>query len=566
MRARLWRTVLFVLAAAVLIPSVPIAQTDLRGAEREFTPQDGGQPIELGRYHALVIGINDYQYLTDLETAIADAEAVADVLANQYGFQVTLLRNATRNQITQAMNRYRATLTQKDNLLIYYAGHGWLDESSNTGYWQPRDAEPEDDSNWLLTTRITRYLTQMNAKHVMVVADSCYAGALFERTSGTPLPVGEERDEWLRRMASKGARTALTSGELEPVLDGGGGEHSVFAKAFLEVLRANDSILDGDGLFDRVKTMVVRKAPQTPRYDDIRSPKHDGGDFLFVPASARYSDRQKPPTLKEPLNSGGFGPEMVLIRGNRFLMGSAEKGGGDVGQKHWVSVTDFYIGRYEITVAEYRRFIEASGYDTLAERSGSGCKGVGERMQNKKLDWKSVGFVQTDDHPVACVSWYDAIAYTDWLSQETGANYRLPTEAEWEYAARGGNNTAYWWGEKPSHEFANYGESKKGLATGLDRWEFTSPVGAFKANSYGLFNILGNVGEWTCSEYSAFYNGKEQDCFSKINPIQNGSPPQMVIRGGSWMSNAVELRSDLRIRLWPAQRYNFLGFRAARSP
>ena len=105
--------------------------------------------IDFGRYHALVIGNNEYEHLPRLQTAVSDAGAVAEVLRLKYGFEVQLLINASRQQILRAMNRYRADLTEQDSLLIYYAGHGYLDRASNTGFWQPVDAEAEDDLNWI---------------------------------------------------------------------------------------------------------------------------------------------------------------------------------------------------------------------------------------------------------------------------------------------------------------------------------------------------------------------------------------------------------------------------------
>ena len=148
-----------------------LAQEIQRGARVVTIPGKDGQSIEFGRYHALVIGNNSYEHLTDLKTAIADANAIANILENRYGFSVNLLIDAKRSDITRAMNQLQATLTEKDNLLLYYAGHGALE--GTTGYWQPVDAEPHDDSNWILTTRITSYLSRMNAKHVLTIADSC---------------------------------------------------------------------------------------------------------------------------------------------------------------------------------------------------------------------------------------------------------------------------------------------------------------------------------------------------------------------------------------------------------
>jgi hypothetical protein len=156
------------------------AYSDIR-----YAGHDGGEfmfvPLvlavsEFGRYHALVIGNNDYHQLPKLTTAVGDAEAVATLLEEKYGFRVTKLINATRRDITGAFNQLRATLTEKDNLLVYYAGHGALDAGSKTGYWLPVDAEPDDDSNWFSNTRLTNYVGAIVARHVLVVSDSIYVG------------------------------------------------------------------------------------------------------------------------------------------------------------------------------------------------------------------------------------------------------------------------------------------------------------------------------------------------------------------------------------------------------
>jgi hypothetical protein len=165
--------------------------------------------------------------------------------------------------------------------LIYYAGHGNLDRETDTGFWQPVDAEVDNDANWMSTTTLSRYLKAMTAKHIMVVADSCYSGTLL-RAAPTTVRSGMERTTYLTRMATKRARTVLTAGGLEPVLDGGGGGHSVFAKAFLDALRANTDVIDGQALFGELKRPVILNSEQTPQYSDIRGAGHDGGDFLFV--------------------------------------------------------------------------------------------------------------------------------------------------------------------------------------------------------------------------------------------------------------------------------------------
>jgi len=233
--------------------------------------------LDYGRYHALVIGNNDYENLPDLETAVSDARRVASILEYDYGFEVKLLKDATRDQIIKSLSGLRRKVGSEDNLLIYYAGHGNLDKKANEGYWLPTDAEREDPSNWIPNDTIVSQVRAMDAKHVMVVADSCFAGSI---TRG--LKIEQRTPDWLQKIVKKKARTALTSGGLEPVMDSGGGNHSAFASAFISLLEENDGVLDASQLFSQLRPKVMVNSDQTPEYGDIHRAGHDGGDFLFV--------------------------------------------------------------------------------------------------------------------------------------------------------------------------------------------------------------------------------------------------------------------------------------------
>ncbi len=243
-------------------------------AQPAAPPAVGG--IDFGRYHALVIGNNDYSSLPPLRTATGDAEAMAELLEVEYGFQVELLIDASRSQIVSSLYRYRQQMNETDNLLIYYAGHGWLDDETGRGYWMPVDATPEDPANWVSNATITDLLKGNPAKHVMVVADTCYSGAL---TRGIKIP--QRSDAYLKKLATKRARTALTSGGTEPVEDGTG-DHSVFAQALMDALVENEGVMDAQTLFGQIRRPVMLGAQQTPEYGDIRLAGHEGGDFLFV--------------------------------------------------------------------------------------------------------------------------------------------------------------------------------------------------------------------------------------------------------------------------------------------
>jgi hypothetical protein len=237
--------------------------------------------IDLGTFHALVIGNDGYRHLPRLRTAVRDAQVVAQMLRDSYGFTTQVLTNATRHDMLTAMTSLRQTLSERDNLLIFYAGHGVLDTDTERGYWLPVDAEKDNPANWVSNADLTDVVKAIRARHVLVVADSCYSGTLVRAVMPdfrNPL----EQEAWWKRVASKRSRAALTSGGLEPVLDGGGAGHSVFARAFLQALRENDGVLDASGLFKRIQRPVVVNSDQTPAYSDIRGAGHDGGEFLFV--------------------------------------------------------------------------------------------------------------------------------------------------------------------------------------------------------------------------------------------------------------------------------------------
>jgi len=237
--------------------------------------------VHFGTYHALVIGNDEYTDLPKLKNGVQDAKDMSLLLKDMYGFEVQTLLNANRDDIIGALSKLRAKLEYDNNLLIYYAGHGFLDVETDEGYWLPVDAGEDDPSNWLPVSTITNMVKAMGAKHVMIVADSCYSGTLV-RSAPAKLLTAKERDVWLQRMARKRSRTAMVSGGLEPVMDGGGGKNSPFAKALMDVLRDNQSVMEGNAVYEALKRPVALASNQTPEYSDIRRAGHDGGEFLFV--------------------------------------------------------------------------------------------------------------------------------------------------------------------------------------------------------------------------------------------------------------------------------------------
>jgi hypothetical protein len=247
------------------------------------------ETVKWGRYHALVIGNDAYRFMPPLRTATHDARVLARVLEEEYGFEVRLLLNATRYDLLSALNELRQRLTFEDNLLVYYAGHGILDEVNQRGNWLPVDAEPGSTANWVSNVDVTDVLNAMAVRQLLVVADSCYAGTLTRsavvRLEGGKTPA--ERLRLIRTLTEQRSRMVLTSGGLEPVLDTLGGEHSLFAQAFLDALAGNAGMLTGQELFQYLLPKVTTAAGrvdfrQVPEYAPIKFAGHESGDFFFV--------------------------------------------------------------------------------------------------------------------------------------------------------------------------------------------------------------------------------------------------------------------------------------------
>lgn len=270
---------------------------------------------------------------------------------------------------------------------------------------------------------------------------------------------------------------------------------------------------------------------------------------------------------------------MVVIPTGSFTMGSspAEKswaathGGNlpsvaDESPQHVVSIGSFALGKYDVTRDEYARFVKETGYP-----AGDGCQispspnGYFDGSNEKKVagaSWQNPGFTQSGHDPVICVSWHDAQAYVDWLngkvrrrgaSKATGP-YRLPSESEWEYAARAGTTTRFWWGDDDAAaaDHAWFKDNSGGQ---------THPVGSKGANAFGLYDIVGNVWQWTADCYADSYANAPTDG----SAVESGKDCMRVDRGGSWFYPTWLLRSAPRERNPADYRDAIMGFRVART-
>ena len=253
--------------------------------------------------------------------------------------------------------------------------------------------------------------------------------------------------------------------------------------------------------------------------------------------------------------------EMVSIPAGKFRMGS-RKGYDDEKPVRRVTVPAFKLGKYEVTVSQFSGFVEATGYRTDAEQNTGGDAGCFSGQPDGNWDWiegrswRNPGYPVQGGQPVVCVSWNDTQAFIKWLNGKTNGNYRLPTEAEWEYAARAGSKTKYSWGDDIGNNRANCDNSYCG-----DSWEYTAPVGSFPANAWGLHDMHGNVLAWVQDCWNDNYKGAPKDGSARTS----GDCRVRVLRGGAWNSTARYLRSANRLRNDRTTRFNSIGFRLAQD-
>ena len=264
-------------------------------------------------------------------------------------------------------------------------------------------------------------------------------------------------------------------------------------------------------------------------------------------------------------------PQMVVIYSGRFDMGSPDsehRRGKDEGPVHNVKIVAFAIGKTEITRGQFVEFVKETRYST-----GDKCWTLEKgKYEERKGSWREPGYPQSDKDPVVCINWNDALAYAKWLSRKTGKKYRLPTEAEWEYAARGGAGTARYWGSNPDDACAYANGADKtaqaqiqGATSWLvhhctDGFAYTAPAGHFKPNAFGLNDMLGNVWEWTGDIYHANYQGAPTD-----GSAWQGGGNKRLLRGGSWNNSPSNLRAAIRYKSDPGLRFSSFGFRVVRS-
>ncbi len=273
---------------------------------------------------------------------------------------------------------------------------------------------------------------------------------------------------------------------------------------------------------------------------------------------------------------GAILPKTVTLAGGCFQMGSPdyEADRNQNERRHRVCVKRFNMATHEVTVAEFKAFVAAANYFTDAEIDyrARGCWSFDSEQKTSWNWWawsnwrRPVKQPADDAQPVTCVSYYDIQQYIAWLNRVSGRRYRLPTEAEWEFAARAGSPHAYFWGNNPNLacRYANAADLSRLNGVGWpethrchDEFFFVAPVKNYLPNKFGLYDMLGNVWEWTCSRYLETYQGQEQQC----TPSDSGDDSYIAVRGGGWNADPARLRAAYRNWESPWVRLATWGFR-----
>ena len=407
-------------------------------------------------------------------------------------------------------------------MFIYYAGHGQYDKAREHGWWVPTDGEARQPGTLIENTTILRYIKGMQARHVYLVADSCFSGSLFGTRALPPIT-----DRWYAELYKERSRWGLTSGGTEPVEDTGLGGHSTFAYFLVKMLRENKyPYLVPSTIYDSLALLVSNNTTQVPRSEPLRQSGDEGGQFVF-----RLTGAALPIEEAETEGWVDILLPMVHVQGGTFRRGCTEEQSSclDIMKPtHFVSVDSFEIGKYEVTQDLWEAMM---GENPSRSESCPRC-------------------------PVEYVNWDDVKTFLKKLNSVTDERYgfRLPTEAEWEYAARGGQ-------QSQGYQYA--GSDALGLVAWYDEnsGEGTHPAGLKEPNELGLYDMSGNVWEWVEDCWNDSYWGAPLDG----SAWTSGDCSERIVRGGSWSTKPWGHRSTRRASLDIGLRSSNLGFRLART-
>ncbi|MDF7821831.1 SUMF1/EgtB/PvdO family nonheme iron enzyme [Runella sp. MFBS21] len=522
-------------------------------------PVGGNAPAGTERRLALVIGNKDYQKMNPLRNPLNDGNDMA-VALEQLGFVVIQTTNADYRTFLNSINLFKDRLSDSDVALFYYSGHGLSYGGKN--YLMPTDADisclDHIEEYGISLNRILSDISAKGVKNSFVLLDACRNVPNLKVCDNTKRDINVNNSLVKPTNNPRGSMIVYATEEGSTADDNVKERNGLFTAALLKYLiQPNWGIRT---ILDQTTIEVEKRSSgaQSPgRYDKLQ------GDFVFVQTASQPSkgEPSAPPVRTEPAKPAvDLEPiTMVSIPGGSFMMGSNE---GEAIEKpiHRVTVSNFRMAKYETTVAEFEQFVEDTGYQTQAEKEKGSTVFVNGKWEKKSgVSWRcnTAGEIRPRseyNHPVIHVSWNDAVEYCKWLSLKTSQTYRLPTEAEWEYAARGGQQSkGYTYaGSNDMNEVGWFGENTQ--------LSGTRAVGQKAQNELGLYDMSGNVLEWCSDWYSTNYYINS----STNNP--KGGPPgsNHVLRGGNWFLIA-NSRVASRLSSIPSYCNSYIGFRVVVS-
>ena len=565
-------------------------RTALTDALRAFTRRSGGADVALVFYAGHGMEMDGVNYLLPVDARLErdtdvryETVTLDDVLASTSGagLRLVILDACRNNPLARSMQRTVRT-RNVSNGSLGDLNEDLLGDETLVAYSAAAGTTADDGEG-----RNSPYASALLAH----LEDPVDIGVMFRRVRARVLSATNERQrpheyssllrEHYMGVSGGGAPASVAAGgPAGPagVVTSAGGSSAVLAQqetVFWQSIVNSTSQADFEAYLARWPagvyaplargrvTALRPAAADPPRPDPARSDPP-------APASARLEtlrDRLGPLDVFRDCRSC---PELVVIPEGEFMMGAqiVVESQDTEYPIHGVRVGRFALGRYEVTRREYAAFVEATGHPSHGCRVFDPGRGW---ASHDDASWQRPGFGQESRHPAVCVSWEDAQTYVRWLSQETGESYRLPSEAEWEYAARGGTMTRRYWGDASSSqcEYANGADqaAAKRIDSDLsvvacdDGAAHTAPVGSYSANAFGLLDMLGNVWEWVEDCWHGDYKGAPRDGTAWT---RGGDCGRRVVRGGSWYNDEVSLRTRARGRYRVGDRSYIAGFRVAR--
>ncbi|HUY32454.1 MAG TPA: SUMF1/EgtB/PvdO family nonheme iron enzyme [Pirellulales bacterium] len=562
---------------------------------------------------ALLIGVDDYAELEDLKYAGADVRALQGELLAR-GFEqdgVFLVEDGSaqskyrpsKGNIERQLDLLMQLAERDDLLLIAFSGHGVHVEGKS--YLCPSDAVLDDVETLVSLDAVYERLRKCPASLKLMLVDACRDDPRLAGRRGAGGADVTTRFAADLEHPPQGIVILNSCAPGQASMEEKEFGHGVFMHFLIEGLHGGaDDNRDGLVTLGELSQFAGLRTNRyvARQFNGVQTPKLQGDlatdalafDLGGLRRATAKDDLGRPPRQGEGLGRSPYetirnsiGMKLTLIPAGEFTMGSDETeaelkqafeyagNNDDEHPEHRVRITKpFFMGVNEVTLGEFLKFYHAAKYRCECERDGKGGWGfTGDMPEQRRAftpwDW---GFsAQTQKHPVVNVTWNDATAFCQWLSKQEGEEYRLPTEAEWEYACRAGTTTRFYNGDDPEGlvKIGNVpdGTLKQKLTwwpdvvKSKDGYAFTAPGGRFRANAFGLYDMTGNAMEWCADWYGAnYYENSPSD-----DPQGPAAGSFRVIRGGGWRVIPVYCRSACRFADEPAHRYNYIGFRVVRA-